>query len=191
MPLTKLNATFGLTGTLPAVSGANLTNIDGGKVLQVVSASDSTTYSGNPGQSFIEPLSSLRAVITPSATSSKIFVLLTLPMAGGDSGNVASGQLTFDTAGGSSDVIVPPNSSQQVDSEYAHFPLPLLETSYDQHSVAYSVLHSANTTSALTYKFRCKSENTGSATYINRTIRNNTLYDPTSVATITAIEIGT
>ena len=30
MPLIKLNATQGLTGTLPAVSGANLTNIGGG-----------------------------------------------------------------------------------------------------------------------------------------------------------------
>ena len=30
MPLTKLNATFGLTGTLPAVSGANLTGISAG-----------------------------------------------------------------------------------------------------------------------------------------------------------------
>jgi len=36
MALVKLNATLGLTGTLPAVSGANLTNISGGKVLQVV-----------------------------------------------------------------------------------------------------------------------------------------------------------
>ena len=79
-------------------------------------------------------------------------------MAGGDSGNVASGQLAFDTAGGSSNVTVPPNSSHQVDSEYAHFPLPLLETTYDQHSTSYSVLHSPNTTSALTYKFRAKSE---------------------------------
>ena len=30
MPLTKLNATQGLTGTLPAVSGANLTGISAG-----------------------------------------------------------------------------------------------------------------------------------------------------------------
>ena len=162
----------------------------GGKLLQIVSASDGTVYTGTPGQSFIEPLTSLRAVITPSATSSKIYVILTLPMAGGDRGNVASGQLAFDTAGGSSNVIVPPNSSQQVDSEYAHFPLPLLETDYDQHSTAYSVLHSANTTSQLTYKFRCKSEAGGGSNYINRTIRDNTSYDPRTVATITAMEIG-
>lgn len=165
--------------------------VAGGKLLQVVSASDATVYSSAPGGStFIEPLTSLRAVITPSATSSKIYVMLTLPMAGGDGGNVASGQLSFDTAGGSSNVIVPPNSGHQVDGEYAHFPLPLLETVYDQHSVAYSVLHSPNTTSALTYKFRAKSESTSGDLYINRTQRDSTSFDPRTVATITAMEIG-
>ena len=46
MPLTKLNATLGLTGTLPAVSGANLTGISAG-----ITMADqwrlSTTFSGN------------------------------------------------------------------------------------------------------------------------------------------------
>jgi len=116
--------------------------------------------------------------------------MLTLPMAGGDGGNVASGQLAFDTAGGSSNVIVPPNSGHQVDGEYAHFPLPLLETTYDAHSTAYSVLHSPNTTSALTYKFRGKSESTSGNLYINKTVRDSTNFDPRTVATITAMEIG-
>ena len=162
----------------------------GGKILQLVSTSDATVYSAAPGASFIEPLTSLRAVITPSATNSKIFIILTLPMASGDTGNVASGQLAFDTAGGSANVIVPPNSGHQVDGEYAHFPLPLIAESYDQHSVAYSVLHSPGTTSALTYKFRAKSESSGGDLYINRTARDNGNYDPRSVATITAMEIG-
>ena len=162
----------------------------GGKILQIVSTSDATTYTGTPGQSFIEPLTSLRAAITPSATNSKIFIILTLPQAGGDNGNVASGQLSFDTAGGSSNVIVPPNSSQAVDSEYAHFPLALTPNSYTAASTSYSVLHSPSTTSALTYKFRAKTENNSGALTINRTARNSALYDPTSVATITAMEIG-
>ena len=165
--------------------------VAGGKVLQVVSTSSDSTYTGTPGGStFIEPLASLRAVITPSATSSKIFIMLTLPMAGGDTGNVASGQLAFDTAGGSSNIFVPPNSGHLVDGEYAHFPLPLLGTTYDQHSVAYSVLHSPNTTSALTYKFRAKSEASSGNLYINRTVRDSTSFDPRTVATITAMEIG-
>ena len=197
--LTALSASNLTSGTIPnarygtpTFNGSNLTNLPGGgKVLQLVSTSDATVYSAAPGGStFIEPLTSLRAVITPSATSSKIYVMLTLPLAGGDAGNVASGQLAFDTAGGSANVIVPPNSGHQVDGEYAHFPLPLLGTSYDAHSTAYSVLHSPGTTSALTYKFRAKSEATSGDLYINRTIRDSTSFDPRTVATITAMEIG-
>jgi hypothetical protein len=186
---------YGTSGNVLTTKGSGQNPVwepaSGGKLLQVVSASDATTYVAVPGGStFIEPLTSLRAVITPSATSSKIFIMLTLPMAGGDQGNVASGQLAFDTAGGSSNVIVPPNSSQLIDGEYAHFPLPLLSTTYDQHSVAYSVLHSPNTTSALTYKFRAKSESTSGNLYINRTVRDSSSFDPRTVATITAMEIG-
>lgn len=43
MPLIKLNATQGLTGTLPAVSGANLTNIDGGSFVKLLSTTVSSS----------------------------------------------------------------------------------------------------------------------------------------------------
>ena len=73
MPLTKLNATQGLTGTLPAVSGANLTNLDAGKVLQVVSGTTSTTVT-NTANSYID--TGLTASITPSSSSNKILVVV-------------------------------------------------------------------------------------------------------------------
>jgi len=72
MAIIKLNATQGLTGTLPAVSGANLTNIDAGKVLQVVQGK-STTATVTSSSSFVA--TNLSASITPSATSSKILIL--------------------------------------------------------------------------------------------------------------------
>lgn len=81
MPLTKLNATQGLTGTLPAVSGANLTNIDGGKILQVVSSNmsyeksnTSTSYTDVESSSGTSWITS----ITPSATTSKILIIAML-----------------------------------------------------------------------------------------------------------------
>ena len=40
MPLIKLNATQGLTGALPAISGANLTGIQAKLVQYVSSAND-------------------------------------------------------------------------------------------------------------------------------------------------------
>ena len=82
----KLNATLGLEGTLPAISGANLTSLNasnissgtlnsarfsGGKVLQVVSA-QSTSNTLVETTSFVETQPSIN--ITPSATSSKIAI---------------------------------------------------------------------------------------------------------------------
>jgi len=64
-----------ITGTLPAISGANLTNLPaGGKILQVVS-----TQSGSSSGSSVSAwqTSSVAASITPSATSSKIFLTYT------------------------------------------------------------------------------------------------------------------
>jgi len=76
MALVKLNATLGLTGTLPAVSGANLTNIDGGKVLQVVTDDLTSEFSLNASQTFTA--TGLTLNITPSATSSKIMLFASL-----------------------------------------------------------------------------------------------------------------
>jgi len=63
-----------LTGNLPAIDGSSLTNLPaGGKVLQVVSGETSTSVT-NRTTSFVD--TNLTATITPSATSSKILVLV-------------------------------------------------------------------------------------------------------------------
>ena len=77
-----------LSGALPAISGAALTNLPGGgKILQVVS----TQSSSSSGSSVSDwQTSSVAASITPSATSSKIFLTYTGQMyvqnTGGDVG---------------------------------------------------------------------------------------------------------
>lgn len=97
MAQTKLNATLGMSGNLPALNGsavtnltsANLTgnlpalnasaltNIDGGKIGQIVNAIDSTNDSFT-SNSF--SAASCTASITPSATSSKILVMYNAPV---------------------------------------------------------------------------------------------------------------
>ena len=79
MALVKLNATLGLTGTLPAVSGANLTNIDGGKVLQIQHQEITTTVETS-SSSFTD--TGFTLAITPSATSSKILCVVNLQSIG-------------------------------------------------------------------------------------------------------------
>ena len=91
----KTNLLYGTTGNLPAVSGANLTNLDasdltgalpaisgasltnlpgGGKVLQVTSNVVTASTSNTSHSSYVA--SDLLGTITPSATSSHILVLI-------------------------------------------------------------------------------------------------------------------
>ena len=62
-----------ITGTLPAISGANLTNLPGGgKVLQVVEATSSTTVSTSADEVDLITVS-----ITPASSSNKVMVFVT------------------------------------------------------------------------------------------------------------------
>jgi len=63
-----------LTGALPAISGANLTGVSGGKVLQAVTTSNNTHISQSNNTEYTQ----LTTSITPSATTSKILVMVTL-----------------------------------------------------------------------------------------------------------------
>jgi hypothetical protein len=80
MPLTKLNATLGLTGTLPAVSGENLTGIDG-KVKQVITSSINSTGSTTTQIPFDDTIPQntegaeiITATITPTSASTKLII---------------------------------------------------------------------------------------------------------------------
>jgi len=134
MPLIKLNATQGLTGTLPAVSGANLTNIDGGKVLQVVSATD-TTERSTTSNSFVDIVS---ASITPSSTSNKILIICGIAGIRRDN---SLGYISARVTDGAS-----------FTKKFGHAIMYDAGTSYIRLGTANaSFLHDANTTSAKTY----------------------------------------
>ena len=72
---TTLDATK-LTGNLPAISGASLTGISGGKVLQVTQSKITGERNTN-STSYIA--TNIHHNITPSATTSKVLVMVTLP----------------------------------------------------------------------------------------------------------------
>jgi len=104
MAIIKLNATQGLTGTLPAVSGANLTNIDAGKILQVVQGLSSSVVT-TTSSSYVT--SGLSAAITPSATSSKILINVNHFMNNGAS----NGEMICTIYRGSSNIITDGSSN--------------------------------------------------------------------------------
>ena len=70
MAITKLDLTKAVSGTLPSA------NAPSGSVLQVVSANDSTTRS-TTSTSFVTASNTLTINITPSSTSSKIYLVVT------------------------------------------------------------------------------------------------------------------
>lgn len=61
-----------LSGNLPALNGSALTNISGGKILQVVEAASSTTVSTSAGEVDLITVS-----ITPASSSNKVMVFVT------------------------------------------------------------------------------------------------------------------
>lgn len=73
-----------LSGNLPALNGSSLTNISGGKVGQVIYGSYNQEVAGS-GSGTVD--SGLTASITPTATSSKVLVLLTQQALKGDVSN--------------------------------------------------------------------------------------------------------
>ena len=79
-----LDATI-LTGNLPAINGSALTNISGGKVGQVVSAT--MTDGGTCNNTSYIGFTNVRLSITPSATSSKILVMYQSPTGYQDTSN--------------------------------------------------------------------------------------------------------
>ena len=90
VPLTSSDITNGIITTAKiaddAISAAKLASGVGGKVLQVVTATDSTAR-GTSSTSFTLASSSLTLNITPSATSSKIFVTFSSNVYNATSGN--------------------------------------------------------------------------------------------------------
>ena len=65
-----------LTGALPAISGAALTGISGGKILQVVQNTKTDTFSSTSTLPSTTEVTGGNATITPSSSSSKVLVMI-------------------------------------------------------------------------------------------------------------------
>ena len=191
MPLTKLNATLGLTGTLPAVSGANLTGISAGKVLQVVSTTDNTEISNTTGTTAYN-YSQLNTSITPSATSSKIFVQVHFGCLqyGGNDSSLGYGKVMY-TVGGGSDTDLPSGllgANNVAGSQKMQFGVNLETQEWQAFQPSMAFLHSPSTTSALVYKVMFWAEGSSGNIKINKSYRDNS-NDYSAVANMTCMEI--
>jgi hypothetical protein len=184
MPLIKLNATQALTGTLPAVSGANLTNIDGGKVLQVKQTTKTDTFSTS-STSMVD-ITGFSVSITPSSSSNKILVMAQIGILANNSGNGSMINLLRDST-----TIVSNSSGGSTDTYNAWNCAGGGGTSENarkyQSSPSIQYLDSPSSTSILTYKCQTCVNGGSTSSYINNWALNA---DHAAVSTITVMEIS-
>ena len=151
MSLIKLNATYGLTGTLPAVSGANLTGVSAGKVLQIVNVQD-TSVRSTTSQSYTKASNNFDLNITPTASNSKI--LLEASFGGGMDAN--NERAFFTIFRGSTDL-------GTGDGVTTHEVTGAKSSEQSQHLL---VMDSPSTTSQITYSIQMKGQ--GGTVYMNQ-----------------------
>ena len=135
-----------LTGALPAISGASLTGITTGKLLQVVFG-DTTTAATSTSTTWVD--TTLTATITPSSTSSKIYISVHQNCENGTNGLGEELQLLRDST---SAVILA--NAYRVDAEGYQFP------------ISFSHLDSPSTTSAIVYKTQMRHRVGNTGTFI-------------------------
>lgn len=124
-----------------------------GKVLQVVSATDSTTRS-TTSTSFVTASNTLSVDITPSSTSSKIFVIATLPIHSGTAGKSYWGTIFRDAT----------NLGDATNGMVNCFDDGTERTIGNPTSMSF--LDSPSSTSQLTYQVYVKSESGSAGTFL-------------------------
>ena len=185
MALVKLNATRGMSGALPAVSGASLTGIDAGKIAQLVSTHVNSVSLTTTASTWAD-ISGFSVAITPSATSSKIWVLVTLGLGNGTQTSNNFTRLLRDSTsigyGASLNSNVQGTSFWRVDQGG--------QSDYDIDYTSFSYLDSPSTTSETTYKVQWGT-NAGTL-YLNRAgdLAGTSAYDHCpSASNITVMEL--
>ena len=166
VPLTSADITDGIISSADiangAITSAKLASGVGGKVLQVITATDSTTRS-TTSSSFATASNTLSVSITPSSASNKIFVICTCGI--GMSSTAHTGAITIfrgatDLGSGAGGMSYFKNIAD------------------DGFPTSVSVLDSPSTTSSTTYQIYVKNVS-GGTTYLN-----------TGKSSITAFEIA-
>ena len=150
--------------------------VGGGKVLQVVSATDSTVRS-TTSTSYVTSSNTLSVNITPSSTSSKILLTLDTPVYSNTGG---SGKTYVTIFKGGSDL----NSANSYGLGALGVYTPANTGGYIYGVVGISHINSPSTTSSVTYDVRFRVEASSFTGYINQS------GDGAGISTLTAIEIG-
>tara|TARA_Y100000310_G_scaffold27068_1_gene25758 strand:+ start:475 stop:1092 length:618 start_codon:yes stop_codon:yes gene_type:complete len=173
------SATLDVNGTLD-VTGATVTGLSAGKILQVLQATKTDTQTTTT-DGFVD-VTGLSVAITPAATSSKILVFANLLCVGTVGVTGAWSQIVRD----STDIAIGDADGNRIRASAFGYAPDGGDTR--PHSTVW--LDSPSTTSATTYKVQFTAGGTNTA-YVNRgeTDTDSTNY-ARGVSTITVMEIG-
>ena len=153
----------------------------GGKVLQVVSAAKTDTFSSS--STSLVDITGLSVAITPSSTSNKVLIIVNCAVTGADAG------IGFSIVRGSTEIYLGDANGSKSRFSMVGFYGTSSPTQYAAGSNHACFLDSPNTTSATTYKLQGKTRS--GAFYVNRTVydtdNNNASRMPSS---ITVMEIA-
>ena len=168
-------------GGLPdgIIQSADLASGVGGKILQVVSTTKTDSTSTTTSGSFAD-ISGMSVSITPSSTSSKILILISLGSISSN-GNVSLG---FKLIRGSTAVGNATSTSLQ--SGFTNTYAGSSSNDYYLQSASHNFLDSPSTTSSITYKLQWR--NSSGTSYLNAFYDGGTNYSGSS--TITVIEVA-
>ena len=172
-----------LTGALPAISGAALTGVSAGKILQVVSTVKSDVFS-TTSQTFTD-ITGLSATITPANSNNKVFVMAVIgSFSNNDAAYVA---LTY---GNNTAIIQGDSASGKISCSTGAYSGggSTGEAHYGANPAPIFKLDSPNTASAVTYKCRCHGNN-GNTVYVNRNQSDSSQYAVRTASTITLMEV--
>ena len=173
------------TLTLPASTGTLATTATQGKILQVLQATKTDTFSTN-STTFVD-ITDLAVTITPSSTSSKILVFNQLQAGTNGHGTIK----TVKTVGGTtSDILV-----GDADGNRSRGNSKIYISTWNPTTCVAQLLDSPNTTSAVTYKVQCAVPHSASYyIHVNRAYSSsgasNFAYDVRSSSTITVMEVS-
>ena len=179
--------TSGTTVDVPSgatldVTGATVTGLSAGKVLQVVTVDKSDTYSLGTTGTWTD-ITGLSVAITPSSTSNKILVNFNLT-AGYSTGTINVFRITRN----GTPISIGDADGNRRQASTGYYP-GVAGTDATHNNISYSYLDSPSTTSSVTYKIQVNIEN--ATFYLNRSGRdsNSTTQDGRYSSNIILMEI--
>lgn len=163
-------------------SGKTITGAGVGKILQVLQATKTDTFTTS-STTFVD-IPNMTVTITPSSTSSKVLVFYQLQ----SGASTHSAIKAVKTIGGTTTDVLVGDASGNITRANQK----IYTNGWGPNSAVVQILDSPNTTSAVTYKVQCANPYSATYyTYINRSQNTaNAAYDVRSSSTITVMEVA-